>query len=441
MMANIDCIDYACGSARPRRLSIIDQASRAPHKPWFDRLDFFWDPLFEFQPRWRPNGHSIERLVLNRRGEQVKELAWEPSFTPLGSRLLRYSHHVRGVVAALFGFHQLTAGQLAAHLGHDPSTISRILKPMFEAGLVERAQYAERCWHRKVDNVYRLRRDEPLERFLAGLDEAEQIAITLGLGLDHVGPWVRHNLMLADLVLRLEETAAGPLQAVFGERFASSDRLLPGLPARRVIFGDACVVRGDGLRIVIELVRRQRDRDVEEKMKAWGRLLSEAPWTTTGTVVIFVNASSPGRAHHDRATSLRRCHARALSPEGLSTNIQGCQNARSSVYVSSLEEWFPRPWSISSDFTHLVVGYTTDGRTWHRAALFPGELDNVIPFRPGQPEAWTKPSRVVVDPAGAAGILPSGGLAYYGTPNWLNGPIATSCSPATAALRTGASDL
>ena len=428
-MTDIECRDYGCGGSAPRHVQTIGKLSRAPRRPWFERHDLYWEPeLYQFQPVWKAHGRYASRRKVNLRGEEVADLVWEPQFQPLGSRLLRHSEHVKGVVAALAAFHHMTSGQLAAHLGYPPSKLSRVLLPMYRAGLVERAVYLRQAWQPKSDTVYRLRAGEQLGRWLEELDDADFLAVALGSPVTREAHFVRHNLLVADLVLRLEEVAADPIQAVFGERLSGSDRLFPGQSAGRAVYGDACVVRGDGLRIVIELVRRQRDREVEDKMVAWGRLLSRSSLSEQGTVVLFLNASEQERAHLDRATALRRCFARALSRERLGTGETGCQYARSSLYVASWRDWAPAPWQLSTDFAQMVVCFSTDGKDWRRGALLPGNLGNVLQFTPAEPGRWDKPGRVALDPVAAAGTSASHHPRFYGLPPWLHQPI-TGTSP------------
>ena len=270
---------------------------------------------------------------------------------------------------------------------------------------------------------------EPLEAWLAEPDDAEFLAVALGVPIGQAGHFVRHNLMVSELVLRLQEVAVAPLQAVFGERFSGTDNLFGSKVSRYPIYGDCCIVREDGLRIVVELVRRQRSTEVKKKMLKWGEILSRAPLSTLGTTVVFLNASLPGREHADRATSLRRCHSQVLSPERLSTGYTGSLYARQAIFVASAQEWFPACRSISRDFTDLSVCYRADDRTWRRGALLAGRTTNVLPFSPAQPAAWTKPGQVLLGPASAAGIGISNGPRYYAVPPWFNGPIAPAPPP------------
>ena len=424
--------DYGCGREPQRQLTVIERASRAPRRAWWERCDLFWDQdAYAFQPAWRAHGHGAGGYVAGPFGERAYQTDWVTDFAPCTSRLLRLSHHVRGVVAALAAWHQMTAVQLAAHIGYPASKVSVILRPMYEAGLIERAIYPRQGpWQPRRAHVYRLRLGEPLEAWLAQLDDSEWLGVGLGAPLTAAGHFVRHNLLVGELVLRLEEVASAPLQAIFGERFASSDRLF-GASSRSAhrVFGDACIVRADGLRIVVELVRRQRPAEVMAKMTTWGRLLSQAPRSTLGTVVVFLNASAPGRDHADRAVSLRRCHRYALSTDALGTGLLGEGYARSTIFTASWAEWFPAPHAISTEFAQLAVSYS-DGKTWKRGFLLPGKSPNVLPFGPSEPRSWAKPARVATDPAAAAGNGSSTPTRYYGLPPWFEGPVVSHSSPA-----------
>jgi DNA-binding transcriptional ArsR family regulator len=428
--------DYARGIKAPRSVEIVDFASRAPYRPWWDRVDLFFRPgLYAQAPEWRPHGRSVKVTRRDLLGRERTGLEWQPCFISADSRMIKHSEHVKGVVAALFGYHQMTTGMLAAHIGYPAPAISAVLKPMYEAGLIERGRFMVDQWQGKLDYLYRLRADEPLERWLANLDEPDWCAVTLGMEPKEPARFVRHNLLVSELVLRLHETAAAPLQTIYGERLASNRRLLPKVPSRRDLSGDACVVREDGLRIVIELVQNQRDNDVMEKMTAWGKVLSQGSLNALGTVVVFLNACGPtvsdtDAPHGEKATSLRRCHLRALTPENLGTNKEGAARARMAIYVAAWRDWFPGDSCISTDFTHLRVCWSPDGTTWTRAALIntPGDND-IIPFAPADAEAWGHPRQVVADPATAAGSRRTRGTHYFGVPGWANGPVASTLSP------------
>lgn len=436
-MRTLNQRDYARGGPTPRALEVVDFISRARRKPWWERIDFFYEPrLYEFPPAWRAHGKGIKRSRLNHYGEVVTDISWAPEFSAQETRLLRLSEHIKGVVAALVGFHQMTAGQLACHLGYPPSKIGRLLLPMYRAGLVERGRFVAENWQRPLDNVYRLRVDKPLKRWLAGLDDDDLCAVTLCLAPGAPAYFVRHNLLVSELALRLQETAPVPLQAIYGERFAASARLLPGV-SRRQLYGDCAIVRADGLRVVVELLQCQRERDTLEKMTAWGKALSQGPLDELGTVVVFVNAYGAGEAGHvTKATFLRRCQATALSPEALGTSTEGTARARMAIHIASWRDWFPGDRLISTDFASLKVCYCPDGTSWQHTSLLapPGS----VPFRPADPARWHHPALVVADPAREAGVTRPRGVRYYGVPSWAGGPFV-SWRPLPAAFREAAS--
>ena len=41
-MAEVECRDYGCGGSKARALETIGQVSRAPRRPWWERVDLFW---------------------------------------------------------------------------------------------------------------------------------------------------------------------------------------------------------------------------------------------------------------------------------------------------------------------------------------------------------------------------------------------------------------
>ena len=412
---HLDVDDHALGGPR-RPLLAMPSASRASSRPWWERDDPFWSPeLWVRPPTWRFASRQPPVQLTRPIGAPVVRWIPVPDFEVTRPRLLSTSPHVRRAVAVLAAWHHLSAKQLAAFLGYPGTKIGEILRPMFKAGLVERGRYGMGEVRYHTNYLYRLRDDKPLHDWLATLPAAERLAVTAGRRLRVGGAHVRHDLLAAELGLRVMETQAG-IQAVWGESLCEAESLFDD-PDAGSFRADLGVVRGDGLRIVVELCQARQRRDLEGKMARWGRLLGRHTWDTSGTVVVFLNAKADSRDaddHAKMAALLRRCHARSISADGLAregVRARGTEvaRARMQIHLASWADWFPGPQVLSEEFARLTTAYTSDGRTWERTDL--AQSRQGLPFKPDLPGRWRAPERAR--------------RSLLAAPPWLGGRIAS----------------
>ncbi|HVT77869.1 MAG TPA: hypothetical protein VHD87_12625 [Acidimicrobiales bacterium] len=389
-----------------RVFEALPEISRAPHEPWTSRYDLFYDDeVFALPALFKPPGR-YEHLRSARTGKTVKRI----HITEYGSvqpRLMRHSLHVREVVAALMQWHQMTTRQLGCQLGVEHANLHRYLRPLYINGLLERAEFGQHPENRgKYDQIHQLHYGEPLHRWLAQFNNDDWAAITAASPVEAPSFHVRHNLLMSELMLRIQEAGA-PIAAALGERAAAATGLLKAA-GNDQLCGDGLIVRPDGLRIVIELSQRQNADDIKRKMLRWARLLAPSRLRSAATVVVFVNAA---RDDHGKAqTRLRRVHAEVLSAEGLGSPTRPATaaqvgSARAAVLIASWRDWFPEEGVIDATFPTLPVGYLKPGNrnAWGRVNLL-GDGPNTVPAPDPDPDL-----RVPIE---AANHL-------YAVPSWL----------------------
>jgi hypothetical protein len=391
-----------------RSLELAGYASRAPYRPWWERHDLWWsDELFgNGNPTWRTPGSYIWTTTQSVTGTAARRRVRVPEFTgnPSGR-----SPHSRQVISALLMWHHATSRQLAALCGHHPTNFSgRILKPLYDAGLIERGRFSTTTESTmKHDYCYRIRVDEPLWRWLDKFDDETWNNITYGVVPAEPRNHVRHNLMAFEIALRTME-AVPNITAVYGERVTSMKKLL-GTNNKQ--HGDIGLVRKDGLRIVVELIHEQYRDGFSNKIASWGRALTaKGTVREHGTVVVFVVAP---KAFNDSIGEIRKRFKEALTPQGLTDPVSGVAadpnkvaNARLHVFLAAWPDWFPGPHSLSTEFLNMTAWRLNVNDQWASVDLADPATQNGYPFTPQDPLAWSYPARLY-------GQL-------YGQPTWLH---------------------
>lgn len=362
-------------------------ASRAVYAPWFDRADPFWlgsgaNPHHSWHSAYRYE----DQWVLTPRGPRKArrrtndfEAATARQFHEPGGRVER-------IAAALCSWRVLTTQQICALTSIDDGGVSRTLRAMMGAGLLERTQMVARYEVSTTPPMlWRLRITSPeWRRWLDSLPARQQTAITMGLeggGAGHD----RHDVLAAEVGLRWAEITPR-LQAVLGERAAAAAQLVPDHPPVKNR-GDAVLVRDDGLRIVIEITTQPAQPAARQKMVRWGRILGErGGHHHTGIVVVFLAAAAHDHTakHGASLAVIRRSLDWAmanLDSDGRPVSAATATAARRSVMVAHWQDWFPAPWYLSQRFADLACDLA-DGPGRHLTVAL-GRPDGGSP--PGAP--------------------------------------------------------
>ena len=385
--------------------------SRAPRSPWWERDDPQWDdPLTD--PQWP----SRSRGRTGRSGRRFRSV--DEAFERLTRD--RRRPHANNLLAAVGSWRHLNTGQLVAITGSSRNTVLSYARDLADAGLLEiavRPQEADDVWRLPARQGSSAGSDPTaaaLRRWVGSLTPGERFALTAG-GDPGRGRRQshRHDLVAAEIGLRLME-ARNDLAAVFGETHASA-RAIFGTDQATAI-ADLCVVRGDGLRVAVEVVGHSTRTALTDKILRWargydettarraaanGRALTPRDWSParnshhqTGVIVVFVNAAT---THHDTfARNLRAAHADALTAAALSGSATPATRrqvalARTQILLADWTEWAPTARAFTTAFVSLKAWGSPDGTRWEPVNVL-DDGPGGIPFHPDPPDKFTYPA-------------------------------------------------
>lgn len=233
------------------------------------------------------------------------------AFSGLGNASVKWERHPHpgwappteraiAVIGALADWHHLNSLQLAAHAGVSQARGSSVLRPLFEAGIVDHGRILTLFEGAgTLPFVWRLAFGRRLDDWLSRLDPEDRRRIHGGLPpVRPSGNHVYHDQLAYDIGRLMAGVPA--ISVVLGEEWASSSRLVRTVDT--TYRGDLVALRHDGLRIVVEVTRTTPR--VEEKVRRWALALLEPD--AAGLVVCFLAAGSSDEA------SCRRRISRAL---------------------------------------------------------------------------------------------------------------------------------
>jgi hypothetical protein len=404
--------------------------SRATHAPWFDRVDPFWlgygaNPHYSWYSAYRYEPH----WVLTPRGPQLVRRRTNDFESTSQKRFHVPGGRVERIAAVLAAWRVLTTQQICAMVSMDDSRVSRTLRAMMSAGLVERTQMTARfeistntpfLWRPRVTSV-------EWRQWLGSLDTRQHTAITMGVEGGASGH-DRHDVLAAEVALRWAEITPS-IQAILGERAASAEQLLGDHPDVRSR-GDAVLVRDDGLRIVLEITTQPALGAVRTKMARWGRLLGErGGHHRTGIVVVFLAAAAHDHTGKQGAslTVIRRSLERAMTVEavgdGRPVSPATVNQARRSVMVAHWQDWFPAPWYVSQRFADLAAD----------VSLGDGRFVSVALGRPDVGVAGGIPGAPFAPPGGNWQSIRRARRHVPAVPRWLEQPVLHRISPQESA--------
>lgn len=394
-----------------RAITLAPFLSRCPRFPWWERHDLWWsEELFAGgNPLWRKPGKYVWTTTTGVTGKATRRRVHIPEYS--GSPSI-HSAHVRNVISTLALWHHATTRQLAAMCSHSPTNFSgRILKPLYEAGVVERGKFmtSDAASNMKNDYCYRLRVGEELWRWLDSFNDETWVNLTYGELPQEPAAYVRHNLMAFEAGLRLMEGVPSIVTG-FGEHVTSMKKLLDADNRKK---GDLGLVRSDGLRIVVELVHEQYREGFSNKIASWAHHLTRKGTVRDhGTIVLFLAAP---RRYSEAMSEMRRRFQETLSPEGLrspsgvAADPNKVANARLHIFLASWPDWFPGPHAASQEFADMTSWKLSPNNQWQSVHLAHTEGVNGYPFKPKDPFAWTLPLEIYKN--------------LYGQPKWAGGPL------------------
>ena len=313
------------------------------------------------------------------------------------------------VLAAIGLWRTLTAEQIAAIVGAPALAKSAAdLRTAWSAGLVEEGRFALAMGdgrHRKGrSTVYRPVDSPAFTRFADALPYNEWLSVTAGRLWKSGSHHDRHNLLAAELGLRVAEFAE--VGTVFGETLSGFDLLSAhsGAPGGVVGTGrhadaDLTCIRTDGMRIAVELTA-STGPDFTRKVQRWAQLLMDTDPDDNGLTVVFVEAANPDRISHvDEWNMMRTTVASAAYsiPRSMSRRVP------ERMAVARWRDWFPAPLAASRGFRVLAAEVPSGpyGARWNPVSL----LDPIEhTFDPRDPDASTAVLRHTPNLLGAAAL-------------------------------------
>lgn len=207
------------------------------------------------------------------------------------------------VLGLVVGWRTLSVGQVCGFTGLSERVVWRVVLGLWGFGLVElgfACNGLDLCRVRGLVLV-RPRRDEKAWGDLRWLLSYEEwLGVSFG-GAVGGGHYDRHNVLMTELALRVWSYCGG-VSLVLGEPLASMDLLFgsglgrcPRLDGRGVPVvdgrrADGVFVRGDGLRVVVELTTRDSP-SLSVKLRRWLRYLGANSLEKSGVVLLLVGAS------------------------------------------------------------------------------------------------------------------------------------------------------
>ncbi|MEK6311978.1 MAG: hypothetical protein V4755_14880, partial [Curtobacterium sp.] len=209
------------------------------------------------------------------------------------------------ILGALTQWCTMTTEQIAACTGHPIAGVRRALSDLFATGLVESGLTVHPTMSTRtlLDRaaLWRPGRDrKALAQLAAMLTTAERLSIGGGRRVEQVHQYDRHNVLTAELALRLSEFAA--VGTVLGDSL-SDIRSLTALdhmevpPNREHMQADMTIVRPDGLRIAVETTLNFSE-GFRRKARNWASMLARHPLHESGLVALFVVGRRLNSAGH-----------------------------------------------------------------------------------------------------------------------------------------------
>lgn len=366
-----------------RLADIPSSIPRSPHRAAI-RLDPYWDGLWNLGSAgtWLSRGHS-DRL---RAAGLIRNLPSRLRTNPADAigRLPGNLDVKLDLLGAVNAWRTLTGEQQAAFSGRRVfDAQDQIIGDLFASDLID----AGTIWNPELETrltdraaLYRPSNSDAFDRHVAPLlTFAEQVSVTGGEAWIAGGQFARHNILTAELCLRLAEFAN--VAAVLGERDARVRTLAytgagaAEPPGQSNKTADAVIVRPDGLRIAVESTATAAGTDFLRKARAWAQVLARRPLSDTGLVVLFVGIE---RLDQRNTETIRRKVRKEIAQA--TREVPGLAGNRTAdrMFLMSWQEMFPARHEASADlFTLRCERPNGPGGTWAEAHLLD---EGSVPF-------------------------------------------------------------
>jgi hypothetical protein len=210
----------------------------------------------------------------------------------------------------------------------------------------------------------------------------EWVQATAGKPWSSGGQYDRHNVLAAELALRVSEHL--PIAGVLGEKLSSVELLagsgigktLPKSDNRR---GDGVIIRPDGMRIVMEMTATA-SASFKNKVRRWAKLLTERPLETSGLIVLFVVAPHPDRLATGRDP--RKVVYDVIAEVLREFPGTSHDSAAARIGVVSWDQWFPARHMLSKEFFEMRCDFAMHPSERGAGKWVSRSLLNEYPFTP-----------------------------------------------------------
>jgi hypothetical protein len=272
------------------------------------------------------------------------------------------------VIAAAFMWRTLTQEQLASITGweglgtssfHDPKSI---IIP-WSANILQHGHPSD--FFRTLRLVRPATTIPP--RFLKSLTYRERLAIFGGQTAVMHGGMARHNILNAEVSLRVAERLGHLFPIILGEGSAFAKVLMPQAKNKPPSYsvGDAVWVRADGLRVIVE-TNSDRADPIIEKIKRWAAVLADDARGSRSLYLLFIITGS--RKGDEWMQEMK---------EKIASNVFSTLALRydarylaSRIGIVGWDEWFPAYGRIDEKtFAPLRVWQLNNNHEWRAVSL------------------------------------------------------------------------
>lgn len=384
-----------------------------------ERADPYWDGMFAtgISDGWVSASQYRRATPEQKRWSGIPEsFVTSPGDALTQMRTNRHRPSILGALGAVASWRTVTREQLAAITGSGvmARTYPASLSAPFSAGLLSHGHVSA--------GVNRLApaRDrmsmwavgdqiDAYARYRKSLTFAEHIAITGGQGWDAEHRFDRHNVLTAELALRVAEFC--DVATVLGEKQMGLPALLSasGLDTAQPELGrkpDAGIVRRDGLVIAIETTASVGN-GFRAKVAKWAQVLQRHPSYELPIVLLVIDASTPSQATRTAAKNTTVSEIQAAIREAVRDYPGTVLNRTADrIGMVSWPAWFPAPGQATSDFLDLTASFLDrshgHGDGWRDVRLLD---EDEMPYREGSPSAGE--------------VIATNSRLLAGTPHWL----------------------
>jgi len=350
------------------RKSII----KDPKERFKNRTDIYWAGLWglpgeEASVRWISAEYAKVRIEQSVMKEYafMRWLTYEEAVDRIANSK-QYRHDILSMLGAVKMWRNISSDQLAdmierPSLSGDPdvvTTISKIPAILWNANLIQVGRHSNMARYRN-SWLYRSNLGDPDPNLLSRLTFIDKIgAFGPTSGQVH-GSIVRHNLLNTELSLRVAEHHSDAFPIVLGEGMSTAKQLMPKMLSANTSIGDSVWVRGDGLRVIVEVSNDYKSSI--GKIQRWAEVIAQdgVGARSLALFIVVPGMRRGGRWRQDMGKIIREEAGTWLRANGYSVEYFA-----SRIFIIGWEDWFPAEYELSQWWKSMTVrSLFHDGQT------------------------------------------------------------------------------